>query len=146
MDSIEHGTYLDEETAEMMAHYGTALVLTQGVAKPDPAKIPPNAQEEAKRLEPIFDMLTERTRQAIAIARAKGVFVGCGTDAGGNSLAPHDFSTVTHNNARILRWDKEIGTLEAGKLADFVVLGANPLDNISNVRAVEVVYKGGQHV
>ena len=166
MDSIEHGTYLDEECAEMMAQHGTALVLTQGVAKPDPAKIPPNAQEEAKRLEPIFDMLAERTRQAIAIARAKGVFIGCGTDAGGNALAPHDFSMakememlvsngfspmealgiVTHNNARILRWDKEIGTLEAGKLADFVVLGANPLDDISNVRAVEAVYKGGQRV
>lgn len=166
MDSIEHGTYLDEETAEMMAQRGTALVLTQGVAKPDPAKIPPNAREEAKRLEPIFDMLAERTRQAIAIARDKGVFIGCGTDSGGNALAPHDFSMakemellvgngfspmealviVTRNNARILRWDKEIGTLEAGKLADFVVLGANPLENISNVRAVEAVYKAGQPV
>jgi imidazolonepropionase-like amidohydrolase len=166
MDSIEHGTYLDEECAEMMAQHGTALVLTQGVAKPDPAKIPPNAQEEAKRLAPIFDMLAERTRQAIAVARDKGVFIGCGTDAGGNALAPHDFSMakememlvsngfspmealviVTRNNAKILRWDKEIGTLEAGKLADFVVLGANPLENISNVRAVEAVYKAGQRV
>jgi imidazolonepropionase-like amidohydrolase len=166
MDSIEHGTYLDEETAEMMAQNGTALVLTQGVAKPDPAKIPPNALEEAKRLEPIFVMLAERTRQAIAAARAKGVFIGCGTDAGGNALAPHEFSMakeaellvgngftpmealviITRNNAKILRWDKEIGTLEADKFADFVMLGANPLDNISNLRAVEVVYKNGQRV
>jgi imidazolonepropionase-like amidohydrolase len=166
MDSIEHGTYLDEETAEMMAQQGTALVLTQGVAKPDPAKIPPAAQEEAKRLEPIFDTLAERTRQAIAIARDKGVFIGCGTDSGGNALAPHDFSMakemellvsnglspmealmiVTLNNARILRWEKEIGSLELGKLADFVILGGNPLDHISNVRTVEAVYKGGRRV
>lgn len=166
MDSIEHGTYLDEETADMMVKNGTSLVLTQGVAKPDPDKIPANAQAEARRLEPIFDMLAERTSQAISIARAKGVFIGCGTDAGGNALAPHDFSmakelellvkngfsplealtVVTHNNAHILRWEKELGTLEAGKLADFVILSSNPLENISHVRSVEAVYKGGQRV
>lgn len=164
MDSIEHCTYLDEETADMMVQRGTAMVLTQGVAKPDPAKIPANQQAEARRLEPIFETLSERTRQSINIARAKGVFIGCGTDAGGNALAPHDFAMakelellvvngftpmealciVTRNNARVLRWDKELGTLEAGKLADFVILNANPLDDISNVRAVKAVYKGGQ--
>ncbi|MGQ9849947.1 MAG: amidohydrolase family protein, partial [Aggregatilineaceae bacterium] len=52
-------------------------------------------------------------------------------------------SIVTRNNARILRWENDLGTLEAGKLADFVVLSADPLDNISNVRAVEAVYQGG---
>jgi imidazolonepropionase-like amidohydrolase len=53
---------------------------------------------------------------------------------------------VTRNNARVLRWEKDLGTLESGKLADFVILSANPLDNISNVRQVEAVYKGGQRV
>lgn len=166
MDSIEHCTYLDEETADMMVQHGTAMVLTQGVAKPDPAKILPSQQAEAKRLEPIFETLSERTRQSISLARDKGVFIGCGTDAGGNALAPHDWAMakelemlvvngftpmealciVTRNNARVLRWEKELGTLEAGKFADFVILGANPLGNISNVRKVEAVYKGGQLV
>lgn len=166
MDSIEHGTYLDEETADLMIQHGTALVLTQGVAKPDPDKIPANAQAEARRLEPIFDALSKRTSEAISIARAKGVYIGCGSDAGGNALAPHDFSMakelellvkngfsplealtiVTCHNARILRWEKDLGTLEAGKLADFVILGANPLEDIANVRKVESVYKGGQRV
>jgi imidazolonepropionase-like amidohydrolase len=166
MDSIEHGSYLNEETAEMMVERGTALVLTLGVANPDPEKVPPNALAEAKRLAPIFEMLLKRVRESIQIARAKGVFVGCGSDAGGNALAPHDFSMarelemlvesgippmeslgiVTRNNARVLRWEKDLGTLESGKLADFVILSANPLDNISNVRQVEAVYKGGQRV
>lgn len=166
IDSIEHGTYLDEETADMMVERGTALVLTLGVANPDPAKVPPNAVEEAKRLTPIFEKLLARARESIQIARRKGVFLGSGSDAGGNALAPHDFSMaqeldllvgsgipplealtiVTKNNAEILRWDKEIGTLEPGKWADMVILDANPLDNIANVRKVGQVYKGGQRV
>lgn len=163
IDSIEHGTYLDEETAEMMVKRGTALVLTLGVAKPDPEAIPPDAIAEAKRLEPIFEMLRERTSQSIRIAREKGVFIGIGSDAGGNALAPHDFSMakeaellvengfspsealtiVTRNNAHVLKWEKEIGTLESGKLADVLVLDANPLEDICNLRAVAAVYKGG---
>jgi imidazolonepropionase-like amidohydrolase len=37
----------------------------------------------------------------------------------------------------------QLGSLEAGRLADFVALDANPLDNISNVRSVYRVVKGG---
>lgn len=166
MDSIEHGSYLDEETAGMMAARGTALVLTMGVADPDPNKIPAHAADEARRLTPIFETLLKRVRESIQIAREKGVFIGAGSDAGGNALAPHDYSmahelemlvgsgftplealsVVTRNNARVLRWEKELGTLESGKWADFVVLKSNPLENISNVRQVEAVYKGGQKV
>ncbi|MBZ0298382.1 MAG: amidohydrolase family protein [Anaerolineae bacterium] len=166
VDSIEHGTYLDEETADLMVERGTALVLTQGVARPDPDKVPPGQQAEYERLEKIFDALTERTRQSIQIAREKGVLIGSGTDAGGNALAPHDFSMareleclveggftplkaltiVTRNNAGILRWTNELGTLEPGKLADFVILNADPLDNIRNVRQIHAVYKGGTRI
>jgi imidazolonepropionase-like amidohydrolase len=128
MDSIEHCSYLTDETADMMAEHGTAMVLTLGVAKPDPANIPPGSEGEAERLAPIFEMLRERTHESINIAREKGVFIGCGSDAGGNALAPHDFSMakeaellvangfsemealtiVTHNNARVLRWEGDL--------------------------------------
>ena len=105
-------------------------------------------------------------RRHIVMARRKGVFIGSGSDAGGNPLSPHNYSMarelemlvengipemealtiVTRNNAKVLRWDKELGTLEAGKFADFVILNANPLDNISNVRQIDSVYKGGEKV
>jgi imidazolonepropionase-like amidohydrolase len=166
IDSIEHGTFLDEETAAMMVERGTALVLTLGVSKPDTNNVSAAAQAEAKRLEPILETLRERTAQSIGIARDYGVFIGSGSDAGGNPLAPHDFSMareaeflvdngfsplealtiITRNNARVLRWDGEIGTLEPGKFADVVVLGADPLVNIANLRTVETVYKGGARV
>jgi len=45
--------------------------------------------------------------------------------------------------ARAMRMDKEVGTLEPGKRADLVVLGANPLDNISNIRKTERVMQAG---
>jgi imidazolonepropionase-like amidohydrolase len=166
VDTIEHCTYLDDETADMMIERGTAAVFTLGVANPDLSNVPPAAQADAKRLQGILPTLSKRLRESAALARSKGVFVGLGTDAGGNPLAPHDFAMAremellveygytpmealtiaTCNNARVLRWDKDLGTLEAGKFADFVLLGANPLDNISNVRNVQAVYKGGQQV
>ena len=41
---------------------------------------------------------------------------------------------------------EDIGTLEAGKWADFVVLGANPLEDILNTRTIEAVYIAGNRV
>jgi imidazolonepropionase-like amidohydrolase len=45
--------------------------------------------------------------------------------------------------ARVMGVDKNLGTVEAGKEADLIVLKANPLDSISNIRAVEEVVTGG---
>jgi imidazolonepropionase-like amidohydrolase len=166
MDSIEHGSYLDEETADMMVERGAALVLTLGIAEPNMAELPPSARADAERMLGALKILDTRVRESAALAREKGVFIGSGSDAGGNPLAPHDFSMaqeleqlvdygfspmealtiVTRNNARILRWDHEIGTLEPGKLADFVILSGNPLEKISHVRQVEAVYKGGERI
>jgi imidazolonepropionase-like amidohydrolase len=46
--------------------------------------------------------------------------------------------------AKAMRLDKELGTIEAGKRADLLVLDANPLENISNIRTVHYVMKGGE--
>lgn len=166
MDSIEHCTYLDEETADMMQQRGTAAVFTLGVSVPDLTNVPRAAEADAKRLQGILPAMRARLKESTTLAREKRLFVGLGSDAGGNPLAPHEWSMArememlvedgyspmealsiaTCNNAHVLRWDKELGTLEPGKFADFVVLSANPLDNISNVRKVEAVYKGGQRV
>ncbi len=166
VDTIEHGTYLDDDTAALMADHGAALVLTLGVAQPDLDKVPPGEQAEFDRLAPILAKLSEQCQHAIAAARQHNVLIGIGTDAGGNPLAPHDFSLsrelehlvnsgfttlealtiATRNNAQILRWDDDLGTLEAGKLADLVVLSADPLADIGNVRAIDTVYQGGTAV
>ncbi len=59
-------------------------------------------------------------------------------------LKPMDIlKAATANGAFALGHSDQIGTVEAGKFADFVVLNANPLENISNVRSVYRVVKGG---
>ena len=168
VNSIEHGTYLDEETADMMLANGAELVLTIGVGNPDLDSVPltPTQQADVERRKPMIERGVKQIRQTIALARSKGVFLGCGSDAGGNPLAPHHFSMarelellvendvppmeaiciVTRNNAKVLRWDDEIGTVETGKYADLLLLDADPLHNISNVRKIAAVYKGGEKV
>ena len=53
--------------------------------------------------------------------------------------------SATHNSAAFLRMD-DAGTLEAGKSADFIVLDANPLDDITNTRRILSVYLRGEAV
>ena len=168
VDTIEHGTYLDEETADMMAANGAQLVLTIGVGQPDLERMPltPVQQADAERRKEGIERGKAQIRKTIALARSKGIFLGCGTDAGGNPLAPHFYSMAreiellvendipqmeaicigTRNNAKVLRWDDEIGTVEAGKYADLLLLNGNPLVDITNLRDIAAVYKGGAMV
>ena len=166
IDSIEHASFLNEETADLMRERHASVVFTLGVANPQIEGVSPADRAEAERIKTAIDALRPHLQQAAAIARHKELLVGSGSDAGGNALAPHDFSMAqelaelvnygftpmqalviaTRNNARILRWDRDLGTLEAGKLADFVVLTADPLADISNVRQIEAVYKGGERI
>ena len=168
VDTIEHGTYLDDETADMMVENGAALVLTLGAGNPDLESYPlsPVQQADAERRKPMIEQGVKQIRQTIALARAKGIFLGIGTDAGGNPLAPHNFSMArelellvdndltaleaisigTRNNAEILDMADDIGTVEAGKYADLLLTNADPLVDIRNLRDVAAVVKGGKKV
>ena len=46
--------------------------------------------------------------------------------------------------ARVMRLDKDTGTIEVGKRADLVVLSANPLEKISNIRTAQWVVANGR--
>jgi imidazolonepropionase-like amidohydrolase len=46
--------------------------------------------------------------------------------------------------ARVMKLESEVGTIEAGKRADVIVVDANPLDNISNIRKVRFVITQGR--
>lgn len=166
VDSVEHGSYLDEESADLMRQHGTALVLTLSLANSQVTEVSATARAEADRIRPYLADVRRRLQDTIDIARKTSVFIASGTDAGGNPLVPHDFSMVreveelvrygipalealhiaTANNARVLRAEKDLGTLETGKLADLVVLDGNPLADLGALRRVRTVYQGGRAV
>ena len=92
-----------------------------------------------------------------------GILVGLGTDSGANPVRAQGFSehlelelmvqagltplqaigVATKNAAELMHISNRFGTLEKGKVADFIVLSANPLENIKNTRKIEAVYKAG---
>ena len=95
-----------------------------------------------------------------------GIPIALGTDAGASPIRAQGFSehmelqlmvragltsmeaiiVATRNGARLLHIDKDQGTLEAGKKADFIVLDKDPLSDISNTLSISAVWKNGAKV
>ena len=147
VDSIEHGYLIDDEGIEMMLERGTYLVATSsavrnvvkhGVA----AGIRPEVVRKA-------EAAIERHVDGFKRAYKAGVKMAMGTDTGvpltdhGNNLDELAYlvemgvppmeaiSIATLRSAQLLRMADRIGSLEAGKQADFVVIDGDPLADIS---------------
>ena len=161
--SIEHGNLLDEESAEAMKDEGAFLVPTLATYAA--------LGDEGLRLGWSPSMLEklERVRhrgvQAIARARAEGVPIAFGTDLLGHM---HDrqmeefalrlpvqtpaeiLQSATHVAARLLRAEGQVGTLEAGALADLLIVEGDPTQSIDMWRdplqGIRLVMQGGRVV
>jgi imidazolonepropionase-like amidohydrolase len=156
--SIEHGSFLDDEGARMMAQRGTYLVPTlmagnvvEGFAK--------NGVLKGLRAEKAL-AAAAAMRKGVRIAAQRHVPIALGTDAG---VIPHgtnakefglmvewggltplqSLTAGTLNAAKLLGWDKRVGTIEAGKWADIVAVPGNPLEDIHRTESVTFVMKGG---
>jgi imidazolonepropionase-like amidohydrolase len=162
--SIEHGIFLDDECIELMLEKGTFLVPTlsapRGILEAAEAtgKVPEWAVRKAKET---VEIHSENMKKAI---RA-GVRTAMGTDAG---VIPHGTNlrelglmcdvgmspmeaivASTKTAAECVELGNQVGTLEAGKLADVVIAKNNPLDDIRSLEDLEntlLVMKGGQIV
>lgn len=158
VQSIEHGTYLDDETIEVFKQTGGTLVPTvlAGVTVTgwtDQAWLPAPSREKAAIVGPLMlDMLSR--------ARAGGVNVAFGTDTGvskhGDNADEFELMvqagyspeaairSATIVAAEHIEMAEVIGTLESGKFADMVVLRSDPLENISALKSVRLVIKNGE--
>ena len=160
VDSVEHGSYIDDAGIAAMKEHGTYLVPTLylGDWMIDNAgltRLPPPLLAKAKEVIPA-------ARKNIARAFAAGVKVALGTDAAvyPHGLNAHEFETMvklgltplqsiqagTLNAADLLGWSGKVGTLEPGAWGDIVAVDGDPLKDITTLQRVKFVMKGGEVV
>jgi imidazolonepropionase-like amidohydrolase len=156
--SIEHGSFLDEEGARMMAQRGTYLVptLMAGEAAEGAAK---SGRLTGLRAEKALAAATSM-RNAIKIAVRAGVPIALGTDAGvgAHGANAHEFTLLvewggltpmqaitagTLSAAKLLGWDKNTGSLAAGKWADVVAVPGDPTKDVRALERTVFVMKNG---
>jgi hypothetical protein len=160
----EHGTVIDATDAvlELMLRPMNVPIesFEPGVTKvPAELRVQINKKgqspDQAEGLRMVFDVFLKITG---ALQRA-GVPVVAGTDVGvpGHTLhrelelyvkagfTPLEaIQAATIVPARVMKVDAEVGTIEVGKRADLVVVDANPIDNISNIRKTRFVVTQGR--
>ena len=154
IDSIEHGTFLDDEALRMMHERGVFLVptLTTRVGL-KASKFPPLVQDKADRAVAQQDNMVRRALQL-------GVRVALGTDAGvyphgqnatefvlmaADGMTPaQSLKAGTSVAAELLGIQDKVGTLKPGMLADIVAVPGNPLNDIKATTSVVFVMKDGK--
>jgi len=158
--SIEHGNLLDAETAEMMVETGAFFVPTLTIYDL-------MIKEGAKALDPYtlekLELVGQKGIAALELAYRAGVKIGSGSDIigplqhlkgrelaiKGEVMSPMEaIVSATRSNAELLGVADRLGTIEAGNIADLIVLDANPLDDLtifeSGLERVVLVMKDGR--
>jgi imidazolonepropionase-like amidohydrolase len=157
VDSIEHGSYIDDAAIAEMKKDGTYLVPTLYLADwfmehAQENRVPDFLLVKAKTVFPV-------SRRNIGRAFAAGVKVAFGTDA---AVYPHGLNArefavmvklglshrqsiqaATINAADLLGWADKVGALEPGKWADMIAVDGDPLQDVTTLERVKFVMKGG---
>jgi imidazolonepropionase-like amidohydrolase len=161
VDSIEHGTYSDDATFRLFKEKGTYLVPTilAGKTVAELASVPghfhPTVQEKARRIGPLIQGMFGRAYKA-------GVKIAFGTDSGVSThgenarefvymveagMPPMEaILSATRNGADLVGAADRIGSIQAGRFADVIAVAGDPLKDVSELRRVIFVMKGGQVV
>lgn len=159
VDSIEHGTYLDDEAMALFVETGAYLVPTIHAGKYVEAKAridgfyPPAIKEKAAAVGPQLQGMLGRA-YAGGVPIAFGTDVGVG-DHGTNALefvymveagmpADECLRSATIHAAELCGLGDRLGTLEAGKWADVIAVRGDPLEDVTVLQQVEFVMKAGQ--
>jgi imidazolonepropionase-like amidohydrolase len=160
VDSIEHGSFINDEDIALMKAHGTYLVPTLYlgdwfIENYKKIGVPAFMVEKAKVVMPA-------ARENIARAFQAGVKVAFGTDA---AVYPHGLNarefavmvklgltpmqaiqSATVNAADLLGWSDRVGVIEPGHFADIIAVDGDPVANVRALENVAFVMKGGQVV
>lgn len=159
VDTVEHGTFLDDEAIQAMLDNDVTLVPTLSA----PYRIMRNTEQATAASVRKSTNVHERHLESFADAVEAGVTVAGGTDAGtpfnnhGTNYVEMQFmarhgmepmealTAMTGNAADAIELD-DAGTIEAGNYADLVIVDGNPAEDISAVEDLRTVVKGGEVV
>lgn len=158
VDSVEHGSYLDDECIRLFKQHGAYHVPTLlagdtvGRNAHVPGYYPRMVVSKALEIGP-------KAMIAFTRSHAAGVKIAFGTDSG---VSPHGLNArefalmvqggmtpaeaitaATVNAADLLGLSREVGTIEPGKSADLVALGADPLQDVTELERVRGVVRAG---
>ena len=153
VDSIEHGNYIAPEDLKTMAAHGTFYVPTIFVG----AYV---AEGRAAEGAPVWVKMLAVHEDTFRRAMKAGVKIAFGTDAGGFAWTVNpakEFAymvkwgmtpaqairAATASAAELLGTSDQVGTMEAGKLADIVAVPGDPLADVTQLEKVDFVMKGG---
>ena len=158
VNSIEHGTLMDDEVYPLMRQYGTYLVATMiaGKSSMDSAKIPgyfpPMVAKKALEIGP-------KSQKNFARAYKEGVKIAFGTDAGvfkhGKNWLEFKYmeeagmpvieaiQSATWNAADLMGTQAILGSIEKDKLADIIAVPGDPTKNVELMGKVNFVMKDG---
>ena len=157
VDTIEHGSVLDDEAIRLMKEHGTYLVADIY----DDDFILQHGKEYGYTEENLAKekMLGQKQRDSFRRAVQAGVKIGYGTDTGSipfgqngkqffymvkYGLTPMQaIQSATTWAADVMNWSDRIGSLDAGKYADLIAVTGNPLDDVTILERVPFVMKGG---
>ena len=166
--SVEHGYIMDAESVEALRAHGTWYVPTLAISHltPDQASDPwekrwVEERDLAADLCHRADMAAGTHRECFRQALAAGVKMALGSDirplkdaallelglwVKAGATPWQALLAATRHAAELCGVGDDLGTIEPGKLADLIVVAADPLENITNLRRLLLVFKEGRIV
>ena len=162
IDSIEHGTFIDDATAQLMARKGTYLVPTMSTWD---ARLRQGYMEgETRETLAATEGRAAESRASFRRAVQAGVKVVPGSDAGGSAARhgmlhrelelmvengltpPQALESATRVAATLLGIQDDVGTLEVGKIADMVLIDGDPHSDPAALGNVWSVFQAGRRI
>ena len=166
--SIEHGYILDDECIDLFLEHGTWYVPTLSISHLTPGQASNDWEQRWVKNRNLAHSLCCRADAASDVHRngfEKALKAGVKMALGSDIRPLHDaallelglwvrdgatpwqaIQAATRNAAAVCGVADSMGTVEVGKTADLIVIGGNPLDDVNNVRRLQLVFKDGRIV